>query len=92
MGLVAALWLVPFADELVDVLHADFDGFGGGALEVGVERGIDAEALAGEVLVADAADELVVDEVDEVRSFAGVDDWAGRDGAARPWRGWPRWR
>jgi len=67
---------VLLAHDLVDVLHADFDGFGGGALEVGVERGIDAETLMREVLVADALDELVVNEVDEVGGFAGVD--AGR--------------
>ena len=54
-------------------LHADLDGLGGGALELGVERGVDAEALVREVLVADALDELIVDEVDEVGSFAGVD-------------------
>ena len=61
------------ADDLVDVLHADFDGLGGGALQIGVERGVDAEALMREILVADALDELVVNEVDEVGCFAGVD-------------------
>ncbi len=75
--MVASLPLVLLADHLVDVLHADFDGLGGGALEVGVERGVDAEALVGEVLVADALDELVVDEVDEVGRFAGVDVGGG---------------
>ncbi len=80
-GLLTFGGLVQLADELVDVLHADFDGFGGGALELGVERGVDAQALVGEVLVADALDELVVDEVDEVGSFAGVD--VGRGEAER---------
>ena len=75
------LGLVQLADELVDVLHADLDGLGGGALELGVERGVDAEALVREVLVADALDELVVDEIDEVGGFAGVD--VGRREAKR---------
>ena len=64
-------------DELVDVLHSDLDGLGGGTLKFGVERGVDAEALVGDVLVADVLDELVVDEVDEVGGFAGVDVWRG---------------
>ena len=61
------------ADQFVDIFHADLDGLGGGALEFGVERGVDAEALVGEALVADALDELIVDEIDEVGGFAGVD-------------------
>ncbi len=64
---------VQLADHLVNIFHADLDGFGGGALEFGVERGVDAEALVREALVADALDELIVDEVDEVGGFAGVD-------------------
>ena len=80
-GLFSLGGLVQLADELVDVLHADLDGFGGGALQFGVERGVDAEALVGEVLVADAFDELVVDEIDEVGSFAGVDvGWSEAEG------------
>jgi hypothetical protein len=70
--------LVQLADKLVHVLHADLDGFGGGALEVRIERGVDSKALVGEVLVADAFDELIVDEVDEVRSFARVDVGRGK--------------
>ena len=69
---VVALFVL-LADELVDVPHADFDGFGGGALELGVERGVDAEDVVAELLVADALDDLIVDEVDEVGGFAGVD-------------------
>jgi hypothetical protein len=45
IGDVGVALLVQFADELVDVLHADVDGFGGGALQFGIERGVDAEAL-----------------------------------------------
>ena len=71
--LLALGGLVLPANNLVDIAHADLYGLGGGALQVGVERGVDAQALVGEVLVADALDELVVDEVDEVGGFAGVD-------------------
>ena len=61
------------ADELVyDVAHAGFNGFRGDALELGVERGVDAERLMVEV-VAETLDELLMDEVDEVWGFAGVD-------------------
>ena len=42
-------------------------------LQFRIERGVDAEILVREVLIADALDELIVDEVDEVGSFAGVD-------------------
>ena len=80
-GFFALGGLVQLADELVYVLHADLDGLGGGALQFGVERGVDAEALVGEVLIADALDELIVDEIDEVGSFAGVD--VGRSEAKR---------
>ena len=72
-GVGASLALVQLADHLVDIFHADLDGLGGGALEFGIERGVDAEALVGEALVADALDELIVDEIDEVGGFAGVD-------------------
>ncbi len=58
--------------SVVDVLHAVVDGCGGGALQFGVERGVDAEGLVG-ALVADALLEGVVDEVDEVGSLGGVD-------------------
>ncbi len=70
---VCFIALVLFADHLVDVLHADIDGLRRGALQVGVERGVDAETLVGEVLIADALGELIVDKIDEVGSFAGVD-------------------
>ena len=63
---------VLLADELVDVAHAVLDGGRGDALEVGVERGVDAQGLRVEV-VAKALDELLVDEVDEVRGLACVD-------------------
>ncbi len=72
---------VQFADHLVDIFHADLDGFGGGALEFWIERGVDAEALMREALVADALDELIVDEIDEVGGFAGVDvGWGEAEG------------
>ena len=72
---------VEFANELVDVLHPDLDGFGGGTLEFGVERGVDAEVLVGDVLVADASYKLVVNEVDEVGRLAGVDvGWSEAEG------------
>jgi len=64
---------VLLANHFVDVSHADLDGLGGGALEFGVERGVDAEALVRKALVADALDKLVVNEIDEVGCFAGVD-------------------
>ena len=69
--------LVLLADDVVDDLDAGFDGLGGGALEIGVERGVDAEVLVGGVLVADALDDLVVDEIDEVGGFAGFDVGGG---------------
>ena len=65
--------LMLLANDLVDIAHADLDGLGGGALQLGIERGVDAEVLMRQVLIADALDKLVVDEVDEVRSFAGID-------------------
>ncbi len=71
---VAAL---AFLDDAVDVAHADLDGLGGDALEFGVKRGVDAEGVVGLLLLAEAPVELIVDEVDEVRSFAGVDVLGG---------------
>jgi len=64
---------VQFADKLIDALHAHLDGLGSGALQVGVERGVDAQVLMREVLIADALHKLVVDEIDEVGGLAGVD-------------------
>ncbi len=63
---------VVLADELVYVAHAGFNGFRGDALELGVERGVDAEGLVVQV-VAETLDELFMDEVDEVGGFGGVD-------------------
>ena len=64
---------VLLADDFVDVLDTGLDGSGSDGLQVGIERRVDAEVLVGEVLVADALDELVVYQVDEVGGFAGVD-------------------
>ena len=47
-GLLAFGRLVLLADDVVDVVHADLDGLGGGALQIGIERGVDAEALVRE--------------------------------------------
>ena len=55
------------------MLHAGFDGLGGGALQLGVERGVDAQRGVRGVGVAEALHDLVVDQVDEVGRFAGVD-------------------
>jgi hypothetical protein len=38
---------VKLADQLVDVLHADFDGVGGGLLQGRIERGVDAQSGVG---------------------------------------------
>ena len=65
--------LVALADEFVDVLHAGFHGLRRGALELGIERSVDAKALVSKLLVAQARDELVVDEIDEVGGLACVD-------------------
>jgi hypothetical protein len=54
-------------------LHADFDGFGGDFLQLGVERGVDAQAVVLDFVVARALDDLLVDEIDEVGGFRGVD-------------------
>ncbi len=83
IGDVSVTLFVHFADEVVDTLHAGIDCFGRGTLEFWIERGVDAEAGVGGVGVADALDDLVVDEIDEVGSFAGFDvglgevEWLG---------------
>ncbi len=68
----AGFFAVRFADHLVDVALAGFYGLGREALELRIQRGVDAEGLVGKV-VAEALDELIVDEVNEVGRFAGVD-------------------
>jgi len=80
-GLFALGCFLLLADDFINVAHSDLNGVGSNLLEVGVERGVDAEVLMREVLIADALDELVVDEVDEVGGFAGVD--VGRRKAER---------
>ncbi len=84
---VGASLLVQLADQFVDVLHADLDGFGGGALEFGVERGVDAEALVGEAPGRRCAGRAGRGRDRRSRGLRWRRRWAGRGGGARPWRG-----
>ena len=55
------------ANLLVHVLHPDADGFPRRALQVHIQRGVDAEGVGLEVRVLDPGLQLVVHQVDEVR-------------------------
>ena len=46
-----AWFAVALRDDLVDVFHAEFHGIGGSVLEVGVERGVDAQGGVGLLLI-----------------------------------------
>ena len=73
--------LLVFEVNLVDLRIDDgdglFDGGGGKALQVGIERSVDAQAFAIEVALAEFLIQLLVDEVDEVGRFTGVDAGGG---------------
>ena len=62
---------------LVHDVDGGIDGRGGKALQVGIEGGVDAQALEVGVALADLLQKLLVDQVDEVGSFAGVDAGGG---------------
>jgi hypothetical protein len=79
VGLAGLLVLgVDLVDLRVDGGNGLFDGFGSELLQVGIERSVDAQAFLIEVAFAELLVQLLVDEVDEVGRFAGVD--AGRGG------------
>ena len=74
---------------LVDHVNGGVDGRCGFALQVGIERGVDAQAFAVEVALAQLLHQLIVHQVDKVRRFAGVHAGCATDAAARPWRARP---
>ena len=73
-----ALLMLP-AHQVVDILHAHFDRFRGGALQLGIERRVDAQRL--ECATAPGRRhplrQLVMHQVDEVRRFARIDAGVG---------------
>ncbi len=58
-------------DLLVHQLHAFVDGFGGGALQVGIDGGVDPQRLLVQLAFAELVGELVLHQVDKVGSVAG---------------------
>ena len=86
-GFFALGSLMLLAHDLVDVPHADLYSFRGGALQFGVERSVNSEALVGQVLVADALDELIMDKVDKVRGLRWRRYWGEPEEGAPPWPG-----
>ena len=63
---------------LVDHVNGRIDGGRGDALQVGIERGVDAQAFEVGVALADPLQQLVVDQVDEVGRLAGIDAGRGK--------------
>ncbi len=59
-------------DLRVHQLHAFIDGFGSGALQVGIDGGVNPQRLLVEVVLAELIGELVLHQVDEIRSIAGL--------------------
>jgi len=70
--------LMQVADEIVDILHANLDRLGGNLLEIRIERGVNAQALVREILIANALNEPLVNEIDEVGSLACVNVGRGK--------------
>ena len=62
-----------FLELLVDVLHADAHGLGGRALQVHVERRVNAMQRGAEVPVLERSRELVIHHVDEVGRVGGLE-------------------
>jgi len=57
---------VELVDLCIDDVDGGFDGCGSFALQVGIERGIDAQAFAVEVALAELLQQLIVHQIDEV--------------------------
>ncbi len=64
---------VAAGEKLVDVLHADLHGLGGRALEIGIERGVDAIALVFEIGLGEIFEQVVFHHVHKIGSGAAAD-------------------
>ncbi len=58
---------------LVDILHPDAHGIGGGALQIDIESRIDTVGRSLEIAILEGPGELVVDQVHEVRRIGGFE-------------------
>ena len=64
---------VPLFDLLIDLGERGLDGLRRNPLQLGIKRRVDAQTFAVEVAIAKFLHELIVHQVHEVRSLAGVD-------------------
>ena len=70
-----------FAHEVVDLLHADGDGFVRRLLQIEIERGVDLVGAGVEIIAGKTLFEIVVQQVDEigrVARFGGPGDQVER--------------
>src|SRR5262249_55519624 len=65
-----------FGQELVDIFHAGVHSGEGGALQLGIQRGVDANVLAAEFVFGVFLQEVVLHHVNEVGRFAAGDGGA----------------
>ena len=57
---------VALGEQFVDILHANLHGLGGGALQAGIERRVDAIALIVKIALGKPFEQMVLHHVDKV--------------------------
>ena len=62
-------------DLVVHQLDSGFDGLSGGALQVWIERGVNAIGLLVDLALRQFADDGVADQIDKIGSIAGLHVW-----------------